>query len=328
MRLVVGVTTYVLLAAAAMPVHAQTGPVRATFGGRMHFQLNSTSVGAPDLAPGAPRPAPATFEQRRIRLSADVQVSDWIRGRIEPEFAMGRLGVKSAWLAFDLDSLLVLRAGQMKRPFGLISTTSSGVLPVIERGVRIRGLDGALRAADADGRLQEMGGSLLFGEQFTLAETLGHSVYDMGVTAEGRAGRLAWTAGLFNGAGQDTRAAAAGLSPAARATWQVPVAAPLRLGAAWSRRSMDWPTPGAAETRTGNAFGVDAELGSFRRGGLWVLAEANTGDDMVSGDAACGGGDASSGTGGTIEIDGSSTVYPVTEAVAEEFGAETGGACA
>jgi phosphate transport system substrate-binding protein len=42
--------------------------------------------------------------------------------------------------------------------------------------------------------------------------------------------------------------------------------------------------------------------------------------------AACGGGDASSGTGGTIEIDGSSTVYPVTEAVAEEFGTETGGA--
>jgi phosphate transport system substrate-binding protein len=38
--------------------------------------------------------------------------------------------------------------------------------------------------------------------------------------------------------------------------------------------------------------------------------------------SACGGGAASDGLGGAVEIDGSSTVYPVTEAVAEEFGAE------
>jgi phosphate transport system substrate-binding protein len=44
--------------------------------------------------------------------------------------------------------------------------------------------------------------------------------------------------------------------------------------------------------------------------------------------AACGagtGGGERSDLGGTIEIDGSSTVFPVTEAVAEEFGAYTGG---
>jgi phosphate transport system substrate-binding protein len=45
--------------------------------------------------------------------------------------------------------------------------------------------------------------------------------------------------------------------------------------------------------------------------------------------AACGGGTAGGGgagnLSGTIEIDGSSTVYPITEAVAEEFGTETGG---
>jgi phosphate transport system substrate-binding protein len=42
---------------------------------------------------------------------------------------------------------------------------------------------------------------------------------------------------------------------------------------------------------------------------------------------ACGDGGRGPGDGlsGTIEIDGSSTVYPITEAVAEEFGAETGG---
>ena len=46
--------------------------------------------------------------------------------------------------------------------------------------------------------------------------------------------------------------------------------------------------------------------------------------------AACGGGDADGesaavqGLSGTIGVDGSSTVYPITEAMAEEFGRETG----
>jgi phosphate transport system substrate-binding protein len=42
--------------------------------------------------------------------------------------------------------------------------------------------------------------------------------------------------------------------------------------------------------------------------------------------AACGSGSPTSRLAGSIEIDGSSTVYPITEAVAEEFGAQTGGA--
>lgn len=47
---------------------------------------------------------------------------------------------------------------------------------------------------------------------------------------------------------------------------------------------------------------------------------------IAAGLAACGGGgDSAGGTTGSIEVDGSSTVFPITEAVAEEFMAETGG---
>jgi len=35
--------------------------------------------------------------------------------------------------------------------------------------------------------------------------------------------------------------------------------------------------------------------------------------------AACGGGGDDTGLSGTIEIDGSSTVFPITQAVAEDF---------
>jgi phosphate transport system substrate-binding protein len=44
--------------------------------------------------------------------------------------------------------------------------------------------------------------------------------------------------------------------------------------------------------------------------------------------AACGGGRQGAGQGGIITVDGSSTVYPITEAVAEEFRRDTKGAIA
>jgi phosphate transport system substrate-binding protein len=43
---------------------------------------------------------------------------------------------------------------------------------------------------------------------------------------------------------------------------------------------------------------------------------------------ACGGGQQGSGQGGILTVDGSSTVYPITEAVAEEFRRDTKGAIA
>jgi len=41
---------------------------------------------------------------------------------------------------------------------------------------------------------------------------------------------------------------------------------------------------------------------------------------------ACSGGGGSGGVSGTVEVDGSSTVVPITEAAAEDYGLETGGA--
>jgi hypothetical protein len=272
--------TCALLFVVAAPVWAQTAPVRTSVGGRMHYQWNSTSVDRGDLAEGAAALAPHSFEQRRIRLTFDAQISDWITGRVEPEFAMGRLGVRNAWMAFTLDPALVIRAGQMKKPFGLVWLTSASTLPVIERGVRIRGLEDALRQAD-DGTLSELRGEVLVGEHHALLDRQRYSAYDMGVNLEGRRGAVGWAGGVFNGGGPDARAENAGLSGAARVTWQLPVAVPVTLGAAWSRRVMNWPVAQSTETRTGAAYAVDAELGGFRRG-PWLIAEVTTGDQFVT----------------------------------------------
>jgi hypothetical protein len=193
---------------------------------------------------------------------------------------MGRLTLRSAWVAFELDSALVVRAGQMKKPFGVMWLTSGTTTPVIERGVRIRGLTDALRAAD-EGTLAVLRDELVVGEHYALLDVQRYTAYDMGLMLEGRRGSLAWAGGVFNGGGADTRAENAGVSGAARVTWQAPVRAPLTLGAGWSRRVMNWPRAVDAETRAGNAFEVDVELGGFRRG-LWVLGEVATGDQLAA----------------------------------------------
>jgi hypothetical protein len=86
---------------------------------------------------------------------------------------------------------------------------------------------------------------------------------------------------VFNGAGPDLRAENDGVAAAARLTWRASTAAPLVLGAAWSRSELNFPTPQATATRAGNAFAAQAELGGFRRG-IWILAEASTGDNLVT----------------------------------------------
>jgi hypothetical protein len=221
-----------------------------------------------------------TFETRRVRLSADVVVSDWIRGQIEPEFAMGRLALRNVWMAFEVDSALVIRAGQFKKPFGLVLLTSAARLPVIERGVRIRGLDDALRRTAA-GRLSEVRGALLPGEHFALQENQLYAAYEMGATLEGRRGPLGWSVGVFNGSGPDQRNENDGMSAAGRVSYRLDAIAPLVLGAAWSRRELNWPAAASPATRAGNAFALDAELGTFRRG-LWVIAEVTSGDNLAT----------------------------------------------
>jgi hypothetical protein len=270
--------TAVLMAGAA-PAWAQSAPIRATLGGRMHYQFNTTTVDQEEAAGDAPV-ARSTFETRRVRLSVDVQVADWIRGQIEPELAMGRLSLRNAFMAFEVDTALVIRAGQFKKPFNLVHLTSSARLPVIERGVRIRGLDAVLQREGGE-TMRHVRGEMLMGEHYTLLDAQRYSAYDMGLALEGRAGPLGWAAGVFNGTGPDMRDENDALSAAARVTWRFDAMTPVVVGAAWSRRELNWPSPSATETRAGNAFAVDAEIGGFRRG-LWILAEATTGDNLAT----------------------------------------------
>jgi hypothetical protein len=264
-------------------LHAQA-PVSVTLGGRVHYQWNTTSLDAAEA--GATTPiASNTFETRRVRLEVGVQAAGWMRGLMEPEFTLGRLALRQVWVAFDVDSGLVVKAGQMKKPFGAVLLTSSSRLPIIERSVRIRGLDEALVGAGQAGALR---GETLAGEHHLLLETQRYSAYEMGVQLEARRGPLELAAGVFNGSGADQRDENDGKSMAGRLTWRAPSGPPLALSVAWSHRELNWPTPQSPDTRSGNAFAVDAQLGEFRRG-WWLIGELVTGDNLVSEERFVGG---------------------------------------
>ncbi len=263
--------------------------VDVRFTGRIHIQYNTTSITEGDLVePGSTRTpliASSTFETRRIRLAAAIDAGNGVTAMIEPDFAGARVSLRNVWVNLELDSAVALRIGSFKRPFGLMSLTSSTVIPLIERGVRIRGSHDAFGISDdeqARALLSTLDGDVLLGEEQELLDRMGYQGYDLGMALHGTRGRLGYMVGLFNGTGPDARDETDGKGVSGRVSWDLASSAlPITLGTGFSYQEK---ALAGAETADGVAFEVDAELGAFQRPGLHVLAEAVTGDNLASGE--------------------------------------------
>jgi hypothetical protein len=226
--------------------------IRLTFNGRVQTIFNTTSV---DDEPAA------RMDLRRVRLEANLHVGRFIQGKIQPEFAGSRVSIRDAYVRFNFDPGLQLWAGQAHRPFGIISPISSVRMLPIERGLRIRGVEDAF-------------------EQYTLISDLGYSDRDVGLQLRGEPRGaplgLSYAAGFFNGPAVTDAPHEDTWQGVARVALR-PVSG-VRVGASWSR--IDHVGAGgdeAPETREGQAWGADVELGSDR-GGLHVVGEVSAGD--------------------------------------------------
>lgn len=263
---------------------AQVERVRVRVTGYAQLQFNATSVDEADVVRPEELigdPPFSTFETRRIRPTVDVVIDDWITGRIQPDFALGRLRLADAYMDLGFDEAFGLRVGQFKKPFSLLFLRSSSQILPIERGVRIRGLEDALlaRSATAPHPFTVFDGALILGEEQQMLEALGHTVRELGVAAHGSLHRLGYEAGIFNGSGPDRRDDNGGKSFAGRITYRVFEGSPLVLGAGASYREARL----AGDDADGGAvFGVDVEWGEFRGRGLHVMAEAVTGENFVA----------------------------------------------
>lgn len=256
--------------------------------GRVQTQFSTTSVEEAELlaagrAPGSAIPA-SMFETRRIRLGAEVEYEKWLTGKLETEVGMARLQIRDAFLNMGFSPQLQARVGQFKKPFSLLQLTSSSVWPVIERGVRIRGLaDGlSLRDSLAGGTriVSRFQGSLLPGEEQELLEAQGYQSYDLGASVHGTIGGFGYHAGIFNGAGSDRPDDTDGKSWAGRLTYRLKTKMPVTLGAAASHRELRVQSRPVIETIEGTAFEADVEIGAFRRRGVHLLAEMTRGTNL------------------------------------------------
>lgn len=219
-----------------------------------------------------------------MRLAATLVIDDWITGMVEPDFALGRLQIRQAWMELGFHPAFGVRGGQWKKPFSLIQLTSSAQIPMIERNVRIRGLEDALAEGLPAGTLTEFRGSALPGEEQALLEVLGYDAYDLGAAVRGRMGGFGYEVGVFNGTGSDRRDENDGKSLAGRATYTLPTSYPVTVGVGGSRRDLLVDVEEVTVTEHGTAWEADLEVGAYRRPGVWLLAEYAQGDNLVAGD--------------------------------------------
>ena len=261
-----------------------TGPIAVKLGGRINYQFNTTSISDEELRlEGVDVAIPgSTFEMRRLWLTTDVAFEDWLSGELELDFAQGRLRTRNAFINFEVDPAFQLRAGQLKKPFSLLELTSSSKWPVIERGVRIRGLGDALRAGDVSlaPLLTRVDGDVLLPDEQDLLAQLRYSSFDLGAEVHGGIGRFAYAVGVFNGAGSDELSDTDAKAFAGRATIAIARNTPFVIGFGLSRSVFrDGPTADAENS--GLAWEADLQLGEFRRPGLQFLAEVAGGDNLA-----------------------------------------------
>jgi hypothetical protein len=229
----------------------RTTAMEIEFAGRVQTQFATTSVDS--------LPTGEIF-LRRVRLETRGRVNRLVTVKVQAEFASGSAVVQDATVRFDFHPAFGVLAGRAFRPFGLLQQTSSVRILPIERGLRIRGVDGF------DG--------------YELMNRLRYSDRDVGFQVYGEpAGAplgLTYQAGVFAGPLHRQVGAQDSYQLAARAT--VAPLDRLRAGAGWSARDFARSAgPERFELRRGNAFEVDLEYGAFAPG-LHLIGELTWGD--------------------------------------------------
>lgn len=284
-----GVLWLLLTLLAAPSLSGQTSPtIKAQLFARMQVQYNTTSVDEEALiaaersTSGFPG---STFEVRRVRFGADVAFNEWLTAKFESELAMGRLAMREMYINLGFSPEIQVRMGQYKRPFSLMELTSETVWPVIERGVRIRGLTDALAVSDS-----LAGGTRVLsvfrdhpvpGEEYEILAQFGYLSYDLGASIHGTIGQFGYHVGAFNGEGSDRSDTNDEKSFAGRLTYKLKTELPITVGGAVSYRETRSATAPELSNATGTAYEADIEIGAFRRPGLRVLGELTTGTNLA-----------------------------------------------
>lgn len=224
--------------------------LEVSIGGRIQTQLNTTTV---DDEP------PSELLIRRARLEIGIQVNEFVSATLQPEFAGDRVSLRDAYVDVGFSPAAHLQVGNLKRPFGIFDLISSKRMPVIERGLRIRGVSAA--------------------DEYVLTSGLDYGERDVGAMLVGAPTGaplgMSYAAGIFRGPLHGEVGAQDSYQWAGRIA--VAPLPSLQVGAAWSSRHFTDGIGDLPALERGHAFEVDVEHGAFAPG-LHVIAQLSAGD--------------------------------------------------
>ena len=241
--LVAGLTATCLPTTSSAQVIEPRQPVERTeLGGRLHFQMNSTS------SEGEPA---SEFMVRRARIWAATRVNDWIDGAVQVDVSGGAAVARFAFVRLTLSPVARISFGQFKRAFDNFELTSSSQILVVERDGEIRG------AASCAG----IGGICSYSR---FSEKLLFSSLDVGMLLQGEVkdGRLAYLVTATNGPGPNTREENDTKSFSARLEWMAMEGVKLGVNGGVH----DYPDPARGRDAFATAWAMDVELGDFDEG--------------------------------------------------------------
>ena len=243
---------------AAAQVEITSTATRINLTGRAQIQFNHTSAEAAQL--------PTTFLVRRLRLTAEVTVNDFVYGKLQPEYGEGIVGLRDAYVRLNFSRGFRTTAGQFKRPFDVFESVSSTQILVIERAGEVR------EAFDCAG----------VGEVCTLSrftERLLYADRDIGFMIDGRIGGWRYSGSITNGRGQNSKIDEnASKSFTGRLEYHLGGAL---IGAHAAAHDYVFTNPVDSSTSDeyGYAFGADIDWGEYEGLGWHVKAGVVYGDN-------------------------------------------------
>jgi hypothetical protein len=218
-----------------------------TVGGRFQVQYSKSSVDGTDA--GTTDALDDIF-LRRAQINIDMRIGD-LEARMEPEFAVGNIGLADGWIRWRFGAPLRVSVGQFKRAFSIFELHSDVDLPGIERDARIEGLTSCPGVGNVCS-FSRLAGQLQFDER------------DLGVRAEGDLGsKVQYLATVTNGQGRNLADANDGKSVSGRVV--VLFTPTIKLAGYAATHDYLGPAP-ARDTEYAQALGADLEIGTFRDG--------------------------------------------------------------
>lgn len=230
-----------------------------TITGRLHSQFITSSVEDMD-----DEVLSSEFLIRRARVTVELEISDFVHGKIQPDYGGGDLSLKDAYVDLNFDPGFVFRMGQFKRRFDFFELESSTRNLVIER-------DGFIPGVDVCGGV----GEICSFSRFT--EKLEYSDRDIGfaINGEPEGAPISYSVAVTNGTGSDATDENDGKSFSGR--FEVEAMDDLTLAGNVSAHDFVNDTTGDASDYA-IAFGGDVNWGNYSEG-LHVQAGVIAGDN-------------------------------------------------